>query len=161
MGDGSPQRESDIQCLAGADYRESYARFFLSRLPKLPPVDNRSSKSQLPAVAAAVAEMEAAHLPLGELRKRYTKSEMVLGGWRSTEIAGNMEMMRVTTPANYTASGIAPVGDDKFDALEKKLQPFLHKIVDKDGEIDLRGLTGDEVIKYMKATSAVAMRRGM
>ncbi len=89
-------------------------------------------------------------MPLRQILKTYTKSELSIIAWRSAETAYNMSQIQCQQPANV---GKEP-GDRPVEAseLEEKLGPV---IVDKfggvDGEVDLRKLTGQEAIRFMKA----------
>lgn len=104
--------------------------------------------------------MEATSLPIYELRKRFTTSEMVISGWRSTEVAGNMEALRVNPPASSKGPVSEGGWDDRqLDELESKIGSFADKMVDENGEIDLRRLTGAEALRYMSAIGAAARRR--
>ena len=51
---------------------------------------------------------------------------------------------------DYT--GVPPVHNEReISALEERLGPVVHKMVNDEGEVDLRKLTGDEALRYMSA----------
>lgn len=96
-------------------------------------------------------------LPMGEIRKRFTRSEMALMAWRSAELAANMD--RITKDARRPVERTKEtefrdhMTDDKDLAwIEDKLGPkIIERMVDpKTGEVDLRRLTGDEALRYMQ-----------
>lgn len=93
--------------------------------------------------------MEALKLPMRELKKRYTRSELFILAWRSAEIAHNMgENAKPRTPSQHPTVDI----DDAYEsALERRLGSIANKITDKDGEVDLHGLTGKEVLNFFGA----------
>ena len=94
-----------------------------------------------------------------EIRQKFTKSELAALGWRSTEVAYNMEAMRPeqhqslanvnTAPSRY----VPPVyTDEEITALEARMGPVVHKVANmEDGSVDLAKLTGDEAVRYMTA----------
>jgi hypothetical protein len=92
--------------------------------------------------------MESLKMPLRQILKTYTKSELSIIAWRSAETAHNMNEMQQDRPVMAPAKIETPVSELE---LERKLGPA---IVDKfggiDGEVDLRKLTGDEAIRYMR-----------
>lgn len=106
-------------------------------------------------------------MPLREIRKRYTKSDMAIMAWRGSEVSYNMQRNREVSasrrlPANVS-EGIrnAPTGrqegwdydlpEPEFKALEEKLSPFVVKLVNEEGRVDLRKVTGEEAMRYMAA----------
>lgn len=130
-------------------------------------------------VAAAASWMEATKLPLRELRKRYTRSELAIMAWRSSEIAANMEDNMATVRKQQTQTAdvvqqgaeavvINAVRERELAIIEDKIGGFIWKAVDeKTGDIDLRKLTGTEAAIYMEAmgitppgTGAIAMLHG-
>jgi len=114
-------------------------------------------KSALPEVAAAASWMEAAQLPLRELRRKYTKSEMAIAGWRSLETASNM---RQQTIAPAQQSQIPPSAQDAIERdLEEKIGDFAEQLVNEKGEIDLRRVTGAQAVRFMNAIGCASRRR--
>ena len=59
-------------------------RFFLSAFPVNKSVDD-SGKSKLPLVAAAASLLDTFKMPLREVYRRFTKSELFIMAWRSQE----------------------------------------------------------------------------
>lgn len=103
----------------------------------------------LPAVAAAAGMMEAVKIPLRELGRRFTKSEIMIMSWRSSELSFNI---RSKSPATNNHSRPDTDVDDRFlSRIEERIAPIVSKIENEKGEIDLRQLTGPEVMQYMGA----------
>lgn len=127
------------------------AGFFLGRCPRYPQPDDGVSKTALPAVAAAAGWMESLKMPLREIYKRYTKSEMALQGWRSSEIAYNMSNHYKRGSESASGAPVAGRGyiSEEESALEARFGPAL--VAKLDEELDMRKLTGDEVVRYMGA----------
>lgn len=109
--------------------------------------------------------MEALALPSREIRKRFTKSDVVLMGWRSGEIAANMDhsasdQVRIPPP-----SGVGRVeelsrmpvrdhagDDDTLRGIEERLGGvIIERMVNERGEVDLRRLTGAQAAQYFQA----------
>lgn len=86
--------------------------------------------------------MEALHLPVRELRQRYTKSEMAIMAWRSSEMSHNMSQMTAK-------NGGGPEEDKQLSALERRLGGIAEKIENEKGELDLHKLTGPEAMQFM------------
>jgi hypothetical protein len=92
--------------------------------------------------------MEAVKLPLRELRKRYTKSEMFVMAWRSSEIAYNMGKLHKTEAP--TPEKVATASQSAYEArLESQLGSIVDKLTDEEGEVSLHGLTGKEAMHFM------------
>ena len=129
-------------------------------------------------------------MPMRDIRRIYTKSEIMLMGWRSQEMAHNMRHKpsqdgprnpnapnHQPTPYNRTtgrpdgATGpMEDLGEGKaeqvnlFQAMpeqgvsdaqlrfiERSLgESVITKMVNRDGDVDLRRLTGDEALRYMR-----------
>lgn len=111
----------------------------------------------MPAIALAASWMESTKLPLREIKKRYKKSEMAIMAWRSSEMAFNMKAnlhvpqgQRVAQPQQREELHSA-VSDDALALLERRLGPIVSKLENKNGEIDLGQLTGEEALRYMNA----------
>lgn len=108
----------------------------------------------------AASWMEAAQMPLRELRKKYTKSEMAIAGWRGAEMAANMREQRIAPAANAQhARAMAEPMDEIERQLEEKIGSFAHELVDENGEVDLRRVSGDKALRYMNAIGCAARRR--
>lgn len=98
-------------------------------------------------------------MPMRQILKQYTKSELAVIGWRSTEIAYNMDQVHrehvddAARRAPETARAIVETVDEReLRAIEARLGPVVYKMVDeKTGDVDLRKLTGDEAMKYCQA----------
>ena len=127
------------------------AGFFLARWPRYPQPDDGVSKSALPVVAAAASWMESLKMPLRDIYKKYTKSEMAMQGWRSSEIAHNMSEHHARRNDRAEGAPNAPSGyvSDAESALERRLGADLVNKLDED--LDFRKLTGDEVVRFMGA----------
>lgn len=113
----------------------------------------------MPAVAAAASWLEAFKLPMREIRKRYTKSEMAILAWRSQEVGYNMRSTNQPKPrtdANLAGkpafNGVPPVlSTEAEQALEERLGPLAVKLGEIEDEhgMDFRKLTGAEALQYM------------
>jgi len=107
--------------------------------------------------------MESLKLPMREIIKIYTRSELAIMAWRSSETAHLMEDMRTSpsrpevpqglgSPANLMPDHMTP--DSWISQIEEKLGPVVHKLEKMDaetGQIDFRKLTGDEAMRYLNA----------
>lgn len=113
------------------------------------------SKTKQPMLASAASQMESTSLPLRELRKRYTASEMFVMAWRSNEIAHNMGETvgpRKQPSAREVADGIMTAIDDKqVDGLERSIGDLGDRLTGKDGEVHLHQLKGKEVLRVLSA----------
>lgn len=91
--------------------------------------------------------MEAFHLPMREVRKRFTKSELGMLAWRSSEIAHNMGQSVRRSPV---ASEVAVSGfeEKQIALLEKRMGPVALKL---DEELNMNKLTGAEALQFMSA----------
>lgn len=103
-------------------------------------------------------------MPLREVRKIYTKSELAIMAWRSSETAANMQ--EGTNPPQGSENSPTPrefaprrspngLTDAQINALEERLAPIAYKLTDKNGELDLRKLTGPEAQMYFGALGFV------
>lgn len=102
--------------------------------------------------------MEAFKLPMREVRKRFTKSELAMVAWRSGEMAHNMTSKTRESAQSrpsgqqIESTGVPPVySDAEVRALEARMGPVAYKIANKEGEVDLRQLTGNEALQFMGA----------
>jgi hypothetical protein len=128
------------------------AGFFLARQPRYPQIDEGVGKSASPVLAAAASWMDTMKMPLREVYKTYTKSEMAIQAWRSGEVAFNMRTQRQEGANNRATNALdganlPPTAAE--EALERRLGPDL--VAKLDEEMDMRKLTGDEVQRYMGA----------
>ena len=79
-------------------------------------------------------------MPLRELRRRFTKSELVVAAWRSAEMA---HYMRQTT--KQTKAGM----DSKLGIKKEALSEDVKRFINEDGDVDLRLMSGDQVYNYL------------
>lgn len=108
-------------------------------------------------VAAAASWMESFKLPLRQVERTYRKSELALMGWRNSEIAANMAAQRNKTP-QFNDQPAIHVPDEAMDVLEERLGAVAAKL---DEDLDLRKLTGPEVMKYMGALGILVVPNAM
>jgi hypothetical protein len=99
----------------------------------------------MPAVAAAASWLENYKVPLREVKRLYTRSELFISAWRSQEMSWNMKQ---STKKNER---LLPEQTAAEDALEQRLGDLVQKGVNEDGEVDLRNLTGPEMQKWLGA----------
>jgi hypothetical protein len=96
-------------------------------------------------------------MPMRDIRKKYTKSEITIMAWRSSETAYQMRAEGNTHRRPNDAPGSMPgeAPTDLYGAtqrekeLEQRLGPVVQKLADDEGNVDLRRLTGNEALKYM------------
>jgi len=119
--------------------------------------------------------MDTFKLSMREIRKKYTKSELVLMAWDSRQKSQNMrraykkpKLENGKEQREYVGhtSGKNPNGiRETEDAYEmpsglNKGVPVLKKWFNKEGELDLRLATGPEAVKYCNAIGInIAMPR--
>jgi hypothetical protein len=117
----------------------------------------------MPAVAAAASWMEALNMPSREIRRRFTRSDMAIMGWRSAEMSANMRDKTVQLPSSMDGE----VQHSKFESvdhdtvlknIEDRLGGIVYKMVDERGEIDLRKLTGEEACTYLNVIGVPVIR---
>lgn len=94
--------------------------------------------------------MEALKIPLREVRRRFTKSEMFIMAWRSTEQYHQM-MKRMKSPPKS-------LGDVGTNGKKRNIPSNAYvpegvpdKFFDKDGNLDCSLVTGDEAVQYLNA----------
>jgi hypothetical protein len=85
-------------------------------------------------------------MPLTEIEERFTKSDLAVVGWRSQETSYLMD--------KKTKRGSAAVGPGE-EARDYFNDPNLPtgmpgRFFNKEGELDLRGVTGDDALKFLK-----------
>jgi hypothetical protein len=111
--------------------------------------------------------LETFKIPLREIRKMFTKSELVMMAWRSSEIAYNMEMRtkdvrrEINQPRSAPAS-ITPIREtgittEEERALEERLGPVAVKLDDGQGGHTLKKLTGKEAMHFMRSMGVPIM----
>ena len=119
-------------------------------------------------MAAAASWMESSKLPLREVRKRYTKSELAIMAWRSGEVASNMRTARTdrekgaadtarrTSELVQDYTPTTPEREKELAFIEEKIGGFIWKAVTTDEHgnetgLDLRKLSPEETRIYMEA----------
>lgn len=94
-------------------------------------------------------------MPLRQILKTYTKSELAIIAWRSGESAYNLDQMHKERADGISNNNLKPDDiptEDWISEIEDKMgADVVEKLGGIDGEVDLRKLTGDEVLRYMKA----------
>jgi hypothetical protein len=81
-------------------------------------------------------------MPLYEIEERFTKSDLAIVGWRSQETSYQMDKKMKQGSANAGPS------DRHFN--DPSLPTNLpEKFFNKDGELDLRQVTGAEALKFL------------
>lgn len=100
-------------------------------------------KSQYPGIASLAAQVEMFGMSKRELEAKFTKSELVLLAWRSQEVSASMEK----------STGGASTGQGRRKSYSDAVVPegLPDKFYNKEGEVDLRQVTGKEAYKYMSA----------
>jgi hypothetical protein len=105
--------------------------------------------------------MESLKMPMREIREKFTKSELAILGWasaeqaffmrrhRSTPVGGDKGLYGSTNAQNEVSMGRPTPAEE---VLEQRLGPtVVEKMVDKQGNIDLRQLTGDQTLHYLRS----------
>lgn len=118
----------------------------------------------MPAVAAAASWIESFKLPLREVYGKYTKSELAMLAWRSSEMAANMHhdyqspAVNGATPALEGAKlpSYQPF-DREMEVLEDALGPVAAKLTE---DLDMRKLTGPEALHFMRTIGVPAIGMG-
>lgn len=98
-------------------------------------------------------------MPTREIHKHYTKSEMAVIAWRSSETVYHMSSNR---PQLNHAQGNGQehpfqgkdyaLPDREFQALEDRLgEAIVTAMVDDQGEIDLKRLTGPQALHFLQS----------
>ena len=105
-------------------------------------------------------------MPSREIRRRFTRSDMAIMGWRSAEMSANMRDKTVrSAPLPSSMDGVE--SHSKFESvehdavlkqIEDRLGGIVYKMVDERGEIDLRKLTGEEACTYLNAIGVPVIR---
>lgn len=112
----------------------------------------------MPEVAAVASWMESLKIPIREIRKKYTKSELAIMGWRSREMSFNLQGVSNHHPQGSDSSTNLPdpkdlipetVPDRVIRQLEERMGPTIVAKIEKAGEVDLRMMTGEEARQYM------------
>jgi len=88
-----------------------------------------------------------------QIQVTYTRSEMAIIGWRSSEMSFNMKQDRKTASSQASQPRTAQEYTSAREAeIEARLGPdVIKKMQNEKGEIDLRKLTGPEMLRYMGA----------
>lgn len=112
----------------------------------------------MPAVAATASWLESLKLPMREVNRRYTRSELGIMAWRSGEIASNMHSNYQNDRNNAASNALnaakvlsTSAFDEKVRELEGRLGPELCEKLEGNEDVDLRQLTGPEVFRFMRA----------
>lgn len=107
--------------------------------------------------------MESIGLPMREIRKRYTLSEIYIMGWRSKEMSQNMRRDRKGLRSIPPASGPTPVAHGKRVRVEETDEAYIlpedvnngvalpKTFFNKEGELDLSLQTGPAAVRYLQA----------
>lgn len=97
-------------------------------------------------------------LPMREIKRKYTKSELAVLAWRSQELAHNMSQhSKRASRQPFVGAGRMryqepPTVDDVIiSSIEKRLGPIADKITGDDGDVDLHRLTGAEAHAFFSS----------
>ena len=101
--------------------------------------------------------METFHLPLREIRKRFTKSEIVLMGWRSQEQSFNFKKRMAKDDAKSDTSG--KKRKEYADAYGPEGMP--DKYFNEEGDFDLSKVTGEEARAYLEGKLGISFPPGL
>jgi len=121
-----------------------------------------TEKSEAPLVSAAASWMDSFKMPIREIHKKYTKSELIMLAWDSRQKAYAMSQMykrpAQTTDAHYPSEKYVNTNGihETKDAYEmpKTINegvPIPKSFINKEGEIDLRQATGPQAVRYLRA----------
>lgn len=108
-------------------------------------------------------------MPMREVYKKYTKSELIVMAWRSGEISHNMHLDSkshalpndalngAATPINKQSGGDSRYDYDPSDVVLEEIgnklgDDIVRNCENADGELDLRRLTGQQALKFMNVT---------
>lgn len=98
--------------------------------------------SQFPSIASLAAQIEMFGLPKREIEKKFCRSELIMLAWRSQEVSASFDK---DAPQ-------AETGNRKKFYLDAKVpQGLPDHFYNKEGEVDLRQVTGEEAYKYMSS----------
>lgn len=137
MGSEQHQQFQTIQHHLGSGAGQQVTGFFLARLPSFTRRDD--DRSRFPELASAASKIELFHLPIREIEKRFTKSELSITAWVSQETADNMDKRNKPDP-NKKDLGLPSGLPDHF--------------FNSDGELDLRNAKGAEIQKFFQAQAS-------
>ena len=85
-------------------------------------------------------------MPLREIEERFTKSDLAIVGWRSQETS---YLMDKKMKHGNTAVGPGEEAREHFN--DPNLPTGMPgKFFNKEGELDLRGVTGEDALKFLK-----------
>lgn len=102
-------------------------------------------KSQFPGIASLASQIEMFGLSKRELEKKFTRSELVLLAWRSQEMSASLERQTESPKGAQSAQPKRVYLDAQVP------QGLPDHFYNKDGEIDLRQVSGEEAYKYMSS----------
>lgn len=111
----------------------------------------------MPGLAAAASWMNDLKMPLREIHARYTKSELAILAWRAGEvshtIASRTSQSRggTFTPQQTSSQREFALPESDMADLERRLGPVAYKLENEKGQVDLRQLTGEEAMIYMRS----------
>jgi hypothetical protein len=109
-------------------------------------------KSVLPGVASLASQIEMFSMSRREMDKKFTRSEMLILSWRSMEMSYLMKQQ--TKGLGSSIDGEASEGTPKVRRkryLDANIPDGLpDRFFNKDGEVDLRLVTGEEAVKYLQ-----------
>lgn len=98
-------------------------------------------------------------MPLKQIHKTYRRSELALMAWRSGEVASNMHVDYKLGAGDGAKRALDTIPlptnaaiEHELSALEDRLGPVAAKL---DDSLDMRKLTGDEVMRFMNAQGIV------
>lgn len=90
-------------------------------------------------------------MPLRQIQDTYTLSEMVMIGWRNTETSVMLERQQRMPVANKSNTEDDGAFSDKERMFDRAITSFKTKLINKQGDVDMRKLTGPEACAYMSA----------
>lgn len=100
-------------------------------------------------------------MPAREIRRRFTKSEVVILGWRSREQASQLRRKFHKKPeldfenqsdSVFDDTAKRPRGSQKRKETDGVMPTGLpDRFFNKEGEVDLRQVSGNDVLKYFNA----------
>lgn len=101
-------------------------------------------KSKYPGLASLAAQLEMFGLSKREMEKKFKRSELAIMAWRSQETAAAFE--RDTADVKKTAENLKSRKKRKTGG--KTIDGLPDHFYNKDGEIDLRQVTGKEAYQF-------------
>ena len=115
----------------------------------------------LPMLTAAASWVDKFNSPMREIKEKYTKSDLTILAWQSKLQTYNMtkgmkSTNKVSVSSDQDEETVAPAGIKETEeayvlpAGVNNGVPIKKKFFDKDGEIDLRQVTGEEAAAYIR-----------